>query len=350
MESEIPTAGLLGQIPFPAFVAKKQKICQVNAEAAQLQLEPGQELAPLLHCNLQAYNAFQDGSMYMAMIIADRSFGVTVTREQDVDLFVIDSETPIRLQALALAAKELRRPFSEMFFASERIRQSNALQADIQAAYTKNTLRMRRALANMADASAFSKGEGMHSTTTDLSKVFRETYEKTAALIGEQGPKLSYSGPSQPVITIADPQLLQRAAYNLLSNAIKFTPKSGTVDVQVTQHSNMLQFTVQDGGVGVAPAVQGSFFTRYQRAPGIEEGRQGMGLGMLIVRSIALMHDGTVLLQQSPDRGAKVSFTVALRTVPAGQLFSHPLMVGYAGGKDPALLELSDALPLSAFE
>ncbi|MDY4507211.1 MAG: ATP-binding protein, partial [Candidatus Faecousia sp.] len=105
-----------------------------------------------------------------------------------------------------------------------------------------------------------------------------------------------------------------------------------------------------DNGPGFAQNLLGSVYNRYLRQPCIEEGRNGLGLGMVLVRSAAASHGGAVLIDQPEGGGARVTMTIAIRQSTSGTLRSPILRVDYAGEQDHALVELSDCLPPSLYK
>ena len=111
----------------------------------------------------------------------------------------------------------------------------------------------------------------------------------------------------------------------------------------------MLYLTVQDTGTGIPEALRGSLFSRYQRQPAIEDGRFGLGLGLVLVRSAAAHHGGTVLVDSPKGIGTRVTMTLAIRQdIPKG--FRSPILrVDYSGERDHGLVELSDVLPAECY-
>ena len=334
----------------PAFTVKKQKIDKVNEEAARLGLTPGMDILPMLMIDQAQYESFHDGTLFLMMQLQEQLLGITMMRYPKFDFFAMEEEAPARLQTLVMAAKELRTSFSEMFFITERIKHDQIpVDSKLQIAYERSAMRMQRMLANMSDAGKLVRGRMDEMTIVNVKSLFDEVFEKASTLLGEEGPKIIYHGLSEQLVTAASPQKLERAAYNLLSNAIKFTPTEGTIEAWLTQRDSYLQLIIQDDGDGIPDHIWNHLFTRYHRAARVEDYRHGMGLGLLITSCIAMMHGGSLLVQRAPEKGTRVCFTIALQKMPSGKLFTHPLIVDYEGGKDPALLELSDVLPVFAY-
>ena len=114
---------------------------------------------------------------------------------------------------------------------------------------------------------------------------------------------------------------------------------------KLTLKGTLLSLTIQDEGAGFAPEARSNVYQRFRREPGIEDGRHGIGLGMVLVRSVATMHGGTVLIQQGAESGTKVTMTMKLQQNTGALVQSPAFRVDYAGERDHALIELSDVLP-----
>ena len=112
----------------------------------------------------------------------------------------------------------------------------------------------------------------------------------------------------------------------------------------------MLQLQIQDNGSGIAQDILGNVFYRYLRQPAIEDSRFGLGLGMVMIRSAAASHGGTVLIDQPEGTGTRITLTLAIRQNGGNMLRSNVLRVDYAGELDHGLVELADCLPSELYE
>ena len=207
---------------------------------------------------------------------------------------------------------------------------------------------MLRILGNMSDA-----GRTHHTSRQELLELagfFRETFEKAASLVEHTGVQLRYEGLPRDVLSLADPEQLERAVLNILSNAIKFTPKGGTIDARLTQNGNFLRLSIQDTGSGIPDSVRGSVFDRYLRQPALEDSRYGIGLGMVLIRAAATSHGGAVLIDHPEGKGTRITITLAIRRSTDNQLRSPIMRIDYAGERDHALLELSGCIPAELYE
>jgi CheY-like chemotaxis protein len=118
---------------------------------------------------------------------------------------------------------------------------------------------------------------------------------------------------------IGDPDRLQQVVWNLLSNAIKFTPKGGTVTVEVRRLDDTSEFeiVVRDTGIGIAPDFLPHIFERFRQAGTGARRQGGLGLGLSIVRHIVEMHGGSVMATSGGEGQGSV-FTVRLPIIEMG--------------------------------
>lgn len=107
-----------------------------------------------------------------------------------------------------------------------------------------------------------------------------------------------------PVI-FADEDLLSRALTNLLANAIKYSPVNTVVTVAARADGHSLFISVADQGYGIPSELLPRIFEKFYRVPRIEDAdAPGTGLGLAVVREIAELHGGRVLVESELDSGS----------------------------------------------
>jgi signal transduction histidine kinase len=97
-------------------------------------------------------------------------------------------------------------------------------------------------------------------------------------------------------------KLLRRAVRNLLENARRYA--SGAAVVTITVEDAQAVLRVADYGPGVPPELAERIFEPFYRLPGASEREGGVGLGLALVKSIALRHGGTVRCYNRAEGGA----------------------------------------------
>ena len=333
---------LLDLLIRPGFFVKDQKIAAVNSQAGALLLEPGMEIDSLLATGRTELAEFENGCLSLELKLGEQNVPATVTAADDGLVFVLDQDTP-ELRSLALAAKELREPLTGLMVCAQQL--AALPDGKEQAARVNRGLhQLLRVVGNMSDAGR----KDARMELQELCGLTREIFDRAKALTDSTGITLTYAGPEEKIYGLADGGLLERAVLNLLSNAIKFTPKGGTVAAKLARHGRRLYLTVTDSGSGIAENVRRNLFSRYLRQPGLEDSRYGIGLGLVLVRSAAARHGGTVLVDQ--PKGTRVTLTLAIRQDTGNVVRSPRLRVDYAGEQDHGLIELSDCLPPELYE
>lgn len=97
-------------------------------------------------------------------------------------------------------------------------------------------------------------------------------------------------------------KLLRRAVRNLLENARRYA--NGHTSLSLRQEGTQACIQVCDNGPGVPTAFQERIFEPFYRLPGASERDGGVGLGLALVKSIALRHGGTVHCTNRAEGGA----------------------------------------------
>ena len=348
--------GMLDLMVHPGFCVKENMIVKVNQAAQARQLIPGGDVRQMLLTGQEEYADFQDGCLYLTLSIFGQSWGASVTRMDGFDVFLLEQEQDqSELQAMALAARELREPLTSVMTTADRLFPLAALQDDPAtqeqvARLNRGLFQMLRVIGNMSDASRYSSGLPGHMETVEITAMMAELFEKNKVLVAHTGITLRFTNLNYPLFCLADSEKLERAVLNILSNALKFTPKGGVIEAKLTRKGRLLCLTVQDSGEGIGESVRGSVYSRYLRQPAIEDSRFGIGLGMVLIRSAAAQHGGTVLLDQCPGKGARITMTMVIRQNPDPMVRSSIFRVDYAGERDHSLIELSDCLPAEVYD
>ena len=139
------------------------------------------------------------------------------------------------------------------------------------------------------------------------------------------GAELDVAPGASPVLVQGHARLLRRVLRNLLENARRYglpaqglpadepavrlsiavrPPAPNTPAGAAIQPATALVW-VEDRGPGVPPELRERIFEPFYRLPGASEREGGVGLGLSLVRSIALRHQGSVRCESRPGGGAR---------------------------------------------
>ena len=111
-------------------------------------------------------------------------------------------------------------------------------------------------------------------------------------------------------VALIDPLRLRQVLNNLLSNAVKFTEK-GYIRIGYRQSApDMLEFVVEDTGIGVSPDHLEVIFERFRQAEFTNSRLyRGAGLGLNIARNLAQMMGGEIRVESTEGMGSSFFFT-----------------------------------------
>jgi GAF domain-containing protein len=115
----------------------------------------------------------------------------------------------------------------------------------------------------------------------------------------------------------ADERKVKQVLLNLLSNAIKFTPEGGRIDVRAAPADGLIEVSVTDSGVGIAPADQEAVFEEFRQVGTADKKAEGTGLGLALSRKFIQLHGGKIWVQSEVGRGSTFTFTLPVRPWPA---------------------------------
>lgn len=350
MEFQTNIPGWLNRYSCPGFFAKENIITACNQAAQALLLETGMDVRDLLITGLEEYTAFQSGCLYLRLKLSGKGCGASVTREGPYNLFLLDQDPEdADLRSLALAARELRKPLSNLMIAADALKLSTAGDSDNQeqlARITRSLHQIHRLVNNMSDAgrSDLLTPSGIH----DWNQVFHDIFEKICTQLECTNVNVTYEGLPKSVYGSVNIGQIERAVLNIVSNTMKFMPDGGSIHANLSQKEDMLYLSIRDNGSGIAENVLGTVFNRYQRQPGIEDSRYGIGLGMVLIRSAAADHGGTVLIDRPEGKGTRITMTMSIRQDTP--VLRTPVLSPVADASWQVLTELSDCLDWECYK
>jgi signal transduction histidine kinase/class 3 adenylate cyclase/DNA-binding NtrC family response regulator len=99
---------------------------------------------------------------------------------------------------------------------------------------------------------------------------------------------------------------LEKIIFNYLANALKFTPEGGRIDLILERRAHKVRMTVADSGPGIAKEQQGRLFKLFSQVEGShQQGKQGTGLGLALVKELTQLMHGNVGVDSEAGQGAR---------------------------------------------
>jgi signal transduction histidine kinase len=129
-----------------------------------------------------------------------------------------------------------------------------------------------------------------------------------------RGIQVQFRADTDPSVAVPAASL-QRCVTALVDNALTHTPDRSTIAVAVRTQSRTVSLTVTDQGPGIQGIDPQRIFDRFARAPhpGTDRGgRPSFGLGLALVREIAVRYGGTVDVAHTSESGTQLELTLPL--------------------------------------
>jgi two-component system sensor histidine kinase TctE len=129
---------------------------------------------------------------------------------------------------------------------------------------------------------------------------------------------LGFDAPEGALFIRGDEASLHELVCNLIHNAVQHTPSDGHVTVRTATEGEFVDFIVEDDGPGIPEEERERVFERFYRL--IDRKVGGSGLGLSIVREIALLHRAEVSLADGPGGlGARARVRFAVAALPVNE-------------------------------
>lgn len=156
--------------------------------------------------------------------------------------------------------------------------------------------RLSRLVKTMLDLSKIDSGElKLRSARFDLSNtvfVALLSFEKN---IEEKNIEIRGLEDCEPQFVDGDPDMIHQVLYNLLENAVKFTNQNGYIEIILKDMNDRHMVSIRNSGPGIPADEVGMIFERfYKTDKSRSQDKNGMGLGLYIVKTIIKLHGGEI--------------------------------------------------------
>jgi PAS domain S-box-containing protein len=223
---------------------------------------------------------------------------------------------------LAIVSHELRSPLNALRGWSHLMATSRPLEPQLveraAKAIKRNVDHQTRLIDDLLDTSRIVSGKlTIERRAVNLVEIVLTALDAARPGAAAKEIDLRFTPDDANIAVVGDSGRLQQLASNLLSNAVKFTPERGSISVLLLKNADRVQLQVKDNGIGIAPEFLPHVFDRFTQADTSAARRAGgLGIGLALVRHIALLHGGQVRAD-SAGVGRGSTFTVELPAAPA---------------------------------
>jgi signal transduction histidine kinase len=254
---------------------------------------------------------FAHGAMYRVLrgMIISRMHEESLSRHLEIQR--AEQEAAIRAKSLFLAAAshDIRQPVTSM----------NLLLSAVHAASDEQSLRrviakfepplkaLEEVLTSILEVSRLEAGiTELKLRRCELIEILEPLISEYRSRAGAKHVQLESELP-EVLYLETDPEILRRIIRNLLDNAVKFT-EIGVVRILAEQKNQDLLIRVRDTGPGIPESQQHKVFDDYFQADNWHrDRRQGLGLGLSIVRRMVPLLNAQITLDSRPGHGSTFS-------------------------------------------
>ena len=227
------------------------------------------------------------------------------------------------LTVLATVAHELRGPLTALATSSELLAEDFPRLEPTQvqsmlASIHRRTLWLQGLVENLLCAATIREGRlQLFRQSLSMADVLADVEAVVGPILAQRNQRLRVRrAPWLPEL-LADSRRLGQVLVNLILNASKFGPADSPIDVTLALEAGGVRVTVADRGPGVPADEAQRLFDPYYRARATaSSGKDGVGLGLSIVRSIIEAHGGQVGVESRRGGGARFWFVLPTAASP----------------------------------
>ncbi len=226
---------------------------------------------------------------------------------------------------LAAASHDLRQPLHSLTLLSGMLTQDHDRSgAEVPAHLKQTAQRMQSAVDGLSfvfdqlfDIARLDAGKQAHlPRVLDLGEALHELHLEYAVAMEAKGLAWGLDAPPTPAWTLADPLFMQRILRNLLDNALRYTVQGG-VRLRWRHRGGHWCVQVWDSGPGIARDLRERVFDDFVQGHNPQrQRREGLGLGLAMVRRLVQAGGYALRLRSRPGQGSVFSLCLPVCQPP----------------------------------
>jgi two-component system sensor histidine kinase CreC len=145
-----------------------------------------------------------------------------------------------------------------------------------------------------------------------LANEIGQTLQSLEPRARRRGVRLHWQPPAERLVVTGDVFLLRQAIVNLLDNALDFAPADTAIDValELSPQQDQVVVRIDDRGPGIPDYALPRLFERFYSLPRPDGRDRGTGLGLCLVREVALLHQGAVTVANREGGGVRAELVL----------------------------------------
>jgi len=274
----------------------------LNALAYQEEVFEEQIIINKRHYRVRAQVIRRDGNLFIGLALEDVSELVRLNRA--------------RRDMIANISHELRHPVANirmyidsLFHEDEKPKRKRSIST-LQA-IARETDSLLWIMQEMLDLSMIESGQAIvRMVDVPLRGLVEEAIERMEEQASAKDLRVVHDV-SKKIWVWCDWDQIRRVLMNLIHNAIKWSPKGGTISINVVNGGEDVKIQVSDDGPGVPDDQVERIFERFYQVDSSRSGHEGTGLGLAICKHIVEAHGGEIWAEGNSQKpGGRFIFTL----------------------------------------
>jgi len=226
----------------------------------------------------------------------------------------------LRNTLLSSISHDLRTPLSAITGAATTLLQSDVTinkenRVELLKTIQEEADHLSRIIKNVLDMTRLESGAiKIHKEWQSLDEIIGVVLDRLSDRLIDHPVTVKLQG-NLPLIPF-DALLLEQVFMNLFDNAIKYSPKGTPLELSASESFYTVTVELADHGPGIPPGEEERIFEKFVRGRGAGG---GVGLGLAICRTIIIAHGGKIWIENRPEGGAVIRFTLPAAGLPPAQ-------------------------------
>lgn len=194
----------------------------------------------------------------------------------------------------------------------------------------QNSYRLLKLVNNLLDITKIDSGHfSINVDNYNIVSIVEDSTLSIANYVKANGLNIIFDTNTEEKIISCDIDSIERIMLNLLSNAIKFTPKSGTIFVNVVDEEDSVKIIIRDTGIGIKEENFNLVFDRFRQIDkSFTRNHEGSGIGLSIVKSLVEMSGGTISLISEYGKGSEFIITLPANSITGREAVNETIEKG----------------------
>ncbi|MFC4255720.1 response regulator [Altererythrobacter xixiisoli] len=204
---------------------------------------------------------------------------------------------------LAVLGHELRNPIMALGAGLNLMdrHEGTDIGRDIRLRMQRHVHHISRLIEDLLDIARIDQGKiSLKVDMLSLQDVLSFAVEGSRPMIEAADHRLVENIPTEPIALRADHARLTQIIGNLLNNAAKYTPAGGEIQLTVRVYEESVEIDVSDTGIGIPEDMQAKIFDLFTQIKDANTpSKEGLGIGLALVRQLVELHQGCITLEKS---------------------------------------------------